>query len=69
MNANGKSAARDAPLCAAIQHTSVATALTFDASAFEHELGYLDPDDRRALAGESAGRRRRPWSAYLSEMS
>jgi hypothetical protein len=45
MNANGKSAASGAPSCAAIQHTSVATGLTYDAlvGAFEHELGYLDP--------------------------
>ncbi len=45
MNDNGKSAERAGPSSATIQHTNVATGLSYDAlvSAFEHELGYLDP--------------------------
>ena len=56
MNASGKSAASVAPSSAAIQHTSIATGLTYEAlvSAFEHELGYLDPPVAERLLEQKA---------------
>ena len=69
MIASGKSAASVAPSSAAIQHTSIATGLTYEAlvSAFEHELGYLDPPiasvcwNRRPRGPRSSA----PWSEWL----
>jgi uncharacterized protein (DUF302 family) len=56
VNENSKSAESAAPSSATIQHTNIATRRSYDAlvSAFEHELGYLDPTTTEHLLERKA---------------
>jgi tetratricopeptide (TPR) repeat protein len=56
VNENSKAAESAAPSSATIQHTNIATRRSYDAlvSAFEHELGYLDPTTTEHLLERKA---------------
>ena len=56
MNDNSKTRDKDVASSATIQHMNVATGLSYDAlvSAFEQELGHLDPTINKRLIEQKA---------------